>query len=691
MRDRTVRLIRKFIVSDFPISIESLSKEFMLSQRTIRNEITQLNDYLLENEFPSVQTIRGKGLKLSLSEKQKEALVQLVGRKSHDEIFTREERLLDLILAISIGTEHVFLFKKEEEFQISKSTLDEDMRRLRAMLKEYGIEILSIPKQGLILNGKERSIRTMIYSFINKRIDNFTLTDEFKNLSVKKQIIFNYISLDLLNEIDQIYDEYISASEDNLYRKNLVLFTGIWLTRFQNKKSIKNSTLLNKKNYASPEIKDFTQAIFERFDIQEENEYHYLAFILDTFNLKNMSTSLEWVQAQMLSIRLIQHVEQETHIPFTKKEEELQEGLYKHIGSLLSRVRNDVQFANPLKENIKLNYGMIYKAVESFSIEFTKLLGKELSEDEIAFLTIHFSTSLSELNQELVYFYRAVVICNHGVATGKLLSESLKELFNIEVIAVLSSREIELIEKLDVDLVFSTVSIEIKTKPYLIVEPILKENSQEAISLFLKKNTQYRRLSSERKDSTAMFSDILNLFEKETLEITETIYQELEHVFRRNQLIINKKELQPMIQDVLKDENILINVEAKDWQELITVVSQPLLKEEVITDKYIQAMIQAVEEYGPYIVIGENLALAHARPEDGVNRLGLSVATVRNSVEFGHEDNDPVKIIFCLSAVDSFSHLNIMRDLIDLINDQEKTQLLLQAETIEAFKQVLFN
>ncbi|WP_207941684.1 hypothetical protein DOK78_002805 [Enterococcus sp. DIV2402] len=692
MKDRTIKLIRKFLYSDFPISIDTLSEEFQLSKRTMRNEINQLNTYFIDNDFPVLQTIRGKGLRLTMTEQKKEALIELIGRDVHDEILTRDERLLDLILSISLGKKKVFLYQKEEELQISKSTLDEDMRRLRQLLTKYTVEILSIPKQGLVLNGKERSIRTMIYSFINKMVDNFTLTDEIKNQSVKQQIIFKYISLEVFKKIDQIYGESISASEDNLYRKNLVLFTGIWLTRFQNKQSIQSPDWSHKETHASQEIQEFVQAIFDKFSIQDAaNEYKYLTFILDTFNPKNMSTSIEWVQAQLLSIQLIQHVENETHIPFTKKEADLQEGLYQHIGSLLSRLRYDVQFANPLKETIKANYDTIYRAVESFTPEFNKVLKKQLTEDEIAFLTIHFSTSLSELNQELTYFYRAVVICNHGLATGKLLSENLKELFHIEVLAVLSSREIELIKKLDVDFVFSTVSIEIKNKPLLILEPIIKEDSKEAIAAFLSQHSQYRRLSNEHRDSTQLFSDILTLFDKKTSQKVECQYQELEKIFRKNHLTINKRELQPMIQDVLKDENILMNVEAKNWKELITKVSHPLLKERIITENYIQAMIDSVDEYGPYIVIGKHLALAHARPEDGANSLGLSVATVKSGVEFGHEENDPVKIIFCLSAVDSFSHLNIMRHLIDLINDEEKLNQLVTTKTIDEFKQTLFN
>lgn len=56
-------------------------------------------------------------------------------------------------------------------------------------------------------------------------------------------------------------------------------------------------------------------------------------------------------------------------------------------------------------------------------------------------------------------------------------------------------------------------------------------------------------------------------------------------------------------------------------------------------------MIRAVNDYGPYIVIGKHMALAHARPEDGVNKLGVSVATIEQPIDFGNPEMDPVKII----------------------------------------------
>lgn len=146
-----------------------------------------------------------------------------------------------------------------------------------------------------------------------------------------------------------------------------------------------------------------------------------------------------------------------------------------------------------------------------------------------------------------------------------------------------------------------------------------------------------------------------------------------------------------MLKDVLKKSDILLLEKCPDWESAIQRVACPLLKENCIEESYVNAMIDSVKEFGPYIVMGKHLALAHARPEDGVNNLGISVATLAQPVVFGNEENDPVKIIFCLAAVDSFSHLNIMKSLIDLINDEAKINRLTNCTNVSEFEKILYD
>ncbi|MFB8734775.1 PTS sugar transporter subunit IIA [Bacillus sp. SL00103] len=43
-------------------------------------------------------------------------------------------------------------------------------------------------------------------------------------------------------------------------------------------------------------------------------------------------------------------------------------------------------------------------------------------------------------------------------------------------------------------------------------------------------------------------------------------------------------------------------------------------------------MIQSVDQNGPYIVIAPQVAIPHARPEDGVNELSMSLMTFEQPV-----------------------------------------------------------
>ena len=144
-----------------------------------------------------------------------------------------------------------------------------------------------------------------------------------------------------------------------------------------------------------------------------------------------------------------------------------------------------------------------------------------------------------------------------------------------------------------------------------------------------------------------------------------------------------------MIQDILEDHKIQITSKKMDWKDSIRFGAKPLLDEESITEQYIGEMIHNVEEYGPYIVIAPHMALAHARPEDGAKKLDLSLTIFKNPISFGESDDQKVSVMFCLSAIDSFSHLNIMKSLVNLIRATNKIEELSNAMDINIAKTIL--
>ncbi|MFP1648806.1 BglG family transcription antiterminator [Enterococcus mundtii] len=692
MKTRTIELLQRFRAYHYPIKAEQLALEYQVSQRTIRQDVLDANSWLRANQLGEIQTVRKQGFLLRLSDEEEKRLAEALVTYQ-EELLNRDERTFDLVLSIAYEQQPVYLNRKEETFMISKSTMDEDMRRLRADLIKYGIEIVSFGRQGLVYKGAERSIRTMIYDLINKnlgRID-FSARNGTK-ITAAQRIFQQYFPPSEIVKLEAIYTDTMIRQEDDIYKNQLLLFTMIWVQRVRKHELIAAINWKN-SNEKKDGFTDFIEKVIVEFRLTDVPpvERNYLRFTIETFSSKDISNSLEWVQAQLLTIQLIQFVEEQTRIPFHLKEEILCENLYKHMTALIIRIKHRIQVTNPLKENIRANYRPIYEAVELFVPTIEEVIGGEIIEDELAFLVIHFSTIASTIKQNVTSMYKSVVVCHHGLATGNLLAENLKEKFpQIEVVAVLSSKEAELVDKLDVDLIFSTFQLSVQNKPLLVLEPILTDANRPIIADFLNAHQKVQRLIPTESGQTELFTDVLRIVEESGGKIDRPIYTKLETLFEQNHLEINKREIQPMLKDILTDNHILIQEHVDNWQEAIERVAKPLLKENIVESSYVDAMVRAVEEYGAYIVIGKHLALAHARPEDGVNMLGVSVATIRQPVDFGNEEMDPVKIIFCLAAVDSYSHLTIMKELIELINDETKLTHLIESPNVDSFKKRLF-
>jgi mannitol/fructose-specific phosphotransferase system IIA component (Ntr-type) len=145
-----------------------------------------------------------------------------------------------------------------------------------------------------------------------------------------------------------------------------------------------------------------------------------------------------------------------------------------------------------------------------------------------------------------------------------------------------------------------------------------------------------------------------------------------------------------LLSEVLTEDKIVINPSVENWREAIKAAGKLLLADEIVTSEYVQAMITSVEDKGPYIVIAPGIAIAHARPEDGVNDLGMSLAILENPIKFGNKDNDPVKIVFSFSSPDNKRHLEVFQELTSLLMRDNFVENISNATTPEEVLEYIF-
>ncbi|PWC23676.1 MULTISPECIES: PTS sugar transporter subunit IIA [Brenneria] len=118
-----------------------------------------------------------------------------------------------------------------------------------------------------------------------------------------------------------------------------------------------------------------------------------------------------------------------------------------------------------------------------------------------------------------------------------------------------------------------------------------------------------------------------------------------------------------------------------DWRGAVAAACQPLIDNHAIEPRYLEAIYRSHQAIGPYYVIGPGIAMPHARPEEGANRLALSLTVIRSGVAFAAGDNDPVRLLVVLAAPDGNSHIEAISQLAALFDNGDDTAAIMQATT----------
>lgn len=124
------------------------------------------------------------------------------------------------------------------------------------------------------------------------------------------------------------------------------------------------------------------------------------------------------------------------------------------------------------------------------------------------------------------------------------------------------------------------------------------------------------------------------------------------------------------------------------WEEAIKIAAQPLVDSNTIEPAYVDSIIGVVKDKGPYMNIGPQIVLAHARPDSAVHGIGLSLLKTNSAVDFVDVEH-PVKLWFVLTATDSHSHLSVIQQLMNLLTDKPAVQRVLDAVSVGQILTVL--
>lgn len=138
-----------------------------------------------------------------------------------------------------------------------------------------------------------------------------------------------------------------------------------------------------------------------------------------------------------------------------------------------------------------------------------------------------------------------------------------------------------------------------------------------------------------------------------------------------------------MLKDYIDPARISLQVKVTNWEEAVRIAGNLMVQANYCEERYVDAMIKALSDMGPYMVLAPGIALAHARPEDGMLKVGMSLINLAEPVEFGSEKNDPVSLVIAFGGVDKEKHVKMLQHLSQFLMDEENQELLKSATAVE--------
>ncbi|GLC89078.1 BglG family transcription antiterminator [Lysinibacillus piscis] len=478
-----------------------LANHLGVSVRTVRNDIQMINTHFSKEQKELITSSKQNGY--MLSEKQ---FANILIQQQYSLVPSNaDERITYILKKLLYSSETINLFDVADELFVSESTIEKDIQRIKL---QYLIDLeLERQDNQVLLLGNEKSKRSLLVRvLLNEAKGNI-----FDTVLYSK--FFNKVNL---QDIKEILLKIIHPYEIHLTDMaimNIVLHLAI----------ITDKTILNEHPISISEFsvqydeEDFmmaneiSDAISQLYDIAfPQPEINYMALLIaskKTLHYKSRlrneiekNTNIFYLN---LTKQLLTSIYEKFLIDF-RKDDELFVGLCMHIKELHNRVNRGGTLRNPILEETKKTFPLIYEMAKFVGNQFGKLVNQELSEDEFGLIALHLCASLERTASNNTNKKKVAIICPTGFASSQLIKAKLQKYADyIEEIGFFSLNEMEQLPLFKPDLVLTTIDMEINIPcRILLVSPFITDNQEKQLSdFFLDKSENMKESKKYFKES----------------------------------------------------------------------------------------------------------------------------------------------------------------------------------------------
>lgn len=668
MDNRTIAMVMELFANK-KMSLYELSVQTGVEKEELLVSLQEVNELLEQEKLPPIVFNEGVyQVPAELLSRQQEIFEWLRSREIY---LSQEERQMLLYLYTFIRKEFVSNNHFQDLLGVSRNTTLADIKAVRDICETFGLNLSYTRSEGYHLIGREEdkhrlalyAISSCLQSSIGVWAMDYVLRawQEKNHISSLKRVSQDLCRFYQLSALEDRLDEFLYFLQFLAVRRRRVV------------EEIEG-------NEQGP-IQDMICQLWKELDAQQELPDHWQAYLTQMLQgCLEGQISRDGDFFHRLTLEIVDEMERLSLIEF-KHRTELVQGLERHLIPAYARLTSHLVNVNAYTDVIKEEHKDLFEIVKKALKPLEKQLGFEVPDSEVSYFVIHFGGYL-EAAQDRRFRYRALVVCPNGVSSSLIVKEHLKQLFpNIYFSDTHSLAGFEEIVEEEYDMIFSTIKLE-TSRPFFLV-PVLMTVAQ--------KRDLFHLVSEEFANAGYVpieIEQLLSIIGKyATIHREQALKYELVQFL--NEKSYERKERSPMLGELITKDTYRYSDKEVSWKEAIALAAQPLVEQGKVEERYIDAMIGKVEEFGPFIDLGKGIAIPHARPEDGVKEVGMSMLRLEHPVHLLDDPAHEIKLLICIAAVDNQTHLRALSHLTAILRESTNIQQLVDSKEFNEIADLL--
>lgn len=676
LKSRQASILRSLAHNLDGIPTKELIDTQDVSRRTIYYDIAAIDDWL---------SARGLG-RVLIEHKRVVARdvdwegVDRLTRKAKQYFFSVSERHAMIFLYVSLSDKQVTINRLMETFDISRNTVIADIRELKRELAPIGLTLLSQSNSGYVIQGDEITLRKFIWTEL-QRLGSAECVPHVRS--------FLQTTLTEMtgNDIDyyELCRSLIKQYESDLQTKCFLDSSGLegmmiqisWLRRLKGHWVVMDReeqiTLMDTVSYRSVQMS--AEKLKKSGIILPSEELLYITSLMlgiKTIDFAAQRDEDEYVAG--LAENLIVNFERVGCLTFVNKEL-VREQLSHHIRPLYYRQKYGLSAHNPVAADVQKMYPMTYEFTRRAALETDM---RNLSEDELAFLTIYLSSDLDNkmLEEGDTSATRVLIVGASNMSVATLIKDQLFDMCGIQF--EFEYAEPAKLHRWELDsyaLVVALVPLPTSMHSDNMVEasPVLSEECKQRIFEILRANRIISRYNTLIDGIIEIVSKAVPAADREGLA-SEKVRFELFRFFDTNDRgFMDDSFVQTGDAHIVHDHVSL--ADGASWREAVLAGSRALQKS-VPTSRLVARMTNLITSGKlQYYRMADDVMIVRC-PMQGDEGAHVAAQIVLSRMGVQCPDGRLAKVVICMATINRYSHWGTLYNIYQYLSVEENVRKL---------------